>query len=102
MRFKPVDGAVQGTRVRIEVDGRPLMALDGQTLAMALLESAAEPFRRTAVSHAARAPLCLMGVCFDCLAEVDGKANVQSCMVKVHEGMKVRRQQGARSPEIPK
>ena len=43
-----------------------------------------------------RAPLCLMGVCFDCLVEVDGRQNVQSCMVDVREGMNVGLQHGAR------
>jgi predicted molibdopterin-dependent oxidoreductase YjgC len=40
-----------------------------------------------------------MGVCFDCLVEVDGVASVQSCQTPVHEGMRVRRQQGCR--ELP-
>ena len=37
-----------------------------------------------------------MGVCFDCLLEVDGRSNVQGCMVEVRDGMQVRRQEGAR------
>ena len=45
-----------------------------------------------------RAPLCLMGVCFDCLVEVDGRQNVQSCMVEVRDGMQVRLPHGARRP----
>jgi NADH dehydrogenase/NADH:ubiquinone oxidoreductase subunit G len=37
-----------------------------------------------------------MGVCFDCLVEVDGTPNVQACMVAVRDGMRVRLQHGAR------
>jgi hypothetical protein len=33
-----------------------------------------------------------MGVCFDCLAEIDGIPNRQSCMVEVRPGMRIRRQ----------
>ncbi|MEZ5620583.1 MAG: (2Fe-2S)-binding protein [Burkholderiaceae bacterium] len=40
-------------------------------------------------SRAPRAPMCLMGVCFDCLVEIDGRPNVQACMVEVREGMRV-------------
>jgi NADH dehydrogenase/NADH:ubiquinone oxidoreductase subunit G len=40
-----------------------------------------------------------MGVCFDCLVEVDGQQNVQSCMLEVKEGMKVLLQHGARHME---
>ena len=43
--------------------------------------------------------MCLMGVCFDCLVEVDGRPNVQACMVTVREGMRVRLQHGARGLE---
>jgi hypothetical protein len=38
----------------------------------------------------------MMGVCFDCLAEIDDVANCQSCMIEVQEGMRIRRQIGAR------
>ena len=37
-----------------------------------------------------------MGICFDCLVEIDGTANCQACMVPVKPGMKIRRQTGAR------
>jgi predicted molibdopterin-dependent oxidoreductase YjgC len=40
-----------------------------------------------------------MGVCFDCLVQVDGRANVQACMVKVSAGMRVVLQHGARALE---
>ena len=38
----------------------------------------------------------MMGVCFDCLAEIDGVANRQSCMIEVRPGMRIRRQMRAR------
>jgi hypothetical protein len=38
----------------------------------------------------------MMGVCFDCLAEIDDVPNRQSCMVEVQEGMRICRQIGAR------
>jgi len=37
-----------------------------------------------------------MGVCFDCLAEIDDVPNRQSCMVEVRDGMRICRQVGAR------
>ena len=44
----------------------------------------------------------MMGVCFDCLVEIDGEPNRQACLVQVREGMTVRRQRGARAfePEL--
>lgn len=85
----------------IHVEGRDVAAVEGQPLAMALLGGGVIPFRHTAVSGAPRAPLCLMGVCFDCLVEVDGVQNVQSCMVEVCDGMRVRLPGGARRAEEP-
>ena len=48
------------------------------------------------ISGAPRGPYCLMGVCFDCLAEIDGVPNRQSCMIAALPGMRIRRQRGAR------
>jgi hypothetical protein len=42
----------------------------------------------------------MMGICFDCLAEIDGVPNRQSCMVTVRPGMRIRRQRGARSLDM--
>jgi hypothetical protein len=52
--------------------------------------------RDTPVTGGARAPYCMMGVCFECLAEIDGLPNRQSCMVPAQAGMRIRRQRGAR------
>lgn len=97
--FKPIDlpAAEQKKTVLIRVEGREVHAYEGQTLAMALLGAGVVPFRRTPVSGAPRTPLCLMGVCFDCLVGLDDSQNVQSCLVEVREGMEVWLPQGARS-----
>lgn len=86
----------QRPMVEIFVEGRCIAAREGETLAAALLNAGVVPFRHTPVSGKPRAPLCLMGVCFDCLVEVDGAQNVQSCMVHVRPGMQVSLPAGAR------
>lgn len=93
--FNRLDTAPAGV-VTIEIDGRPFTAREGDSVAAALLAAGAIPSRTTPVSASPRAPYCMMGVCFECLVEVDGLANVQGCMVQVSDGMKVRRQAGAR------
>jgi predicted molibdopterin-dependent oxidoreductase YjgC len=97
--FKRIDGLAPRRTVTLQVEGRPLTAADGDTLALALLQAGVGAFRETPVSGAPRAPLCLMGSCFDCLVQVDGQANVQACMVRVKDGMQVQLQHGARSVE---
>lgn len=82
--------------VALRVDGKTIHAREGESLATALLNAGVSPLRHTPVSGSPRAPFCLMGVCFDCLVEVDGRQNVQSCMVQVEAGMEVRLPHGAR------
>jgi predicted molibdopterin-dependent oxidoreductase YjgC len=83
--------------VTIVVEGEPVEAAAGDTVAAAVLASGLTSVRTTPVSSTLRAPYCLMGVCFDCLMEIDGIPNRQACMIRVQEGMQVRRQHGAAS-----
>ena len=82
--------------MRFSFEGQPLEAKAGDSVAAALLAAGITSFRDTPVSGAARGPWCLMGVCFDCLVEIDGVANRQACQVQLTEGMAVRRMRGAR------
>ena len=45
--------------------------------------------RTTPVTGQPRAPYCLMGVCFECLVEIDNIPNCQACMVTVRPGVSV-------------
>lgn len=87
-----------GATVTFYFEGQPVTALKGDTVAAALLAAGHAVTRTTPVHGTARGPFCMMGVCFDCLLEIDGQANRQGCMVCVTEGLKVRRMEGARSP----
>ena len=68
----------------------------GASAAAAVLAAGFESIRETPVDRSERAPYCMMGVCFDCLAEIDGVANRQSCMIEVRPGMRISRQTRAR------
>jgi len=81
--------------VVIDFQGRAVAARPGDTVAAALLAAGIADFRATPVSGAARGPHCMMGVCFDCLVEIDGEPNQQACMTVVRDGMRVARQVGA-------
>jgi predicted molibdopterin-dependent oxidoreductase YjgC len=83
-----------GEDLTILFDGRAITARIGDTIAVALLAAGVTTTRTTPVSGAPRGPYCLMGACFECLAEVDGRSNVQTCMTPVRGGMQVRQQRG--------
>jgi D-hydroxyproline dehydrogenase subunit gamma len=83
----------RGSAVTIAVDGEPVLAYAGETVATVLI---AEGHRatRTTVGGEPRGVFCGMGVCFDCLVVVDGVPNTRACMTFVAEGIDVRRQDG--------
>jgi len=78
-------------------EGRKIFAREGDSIATALLAAGETITRTTPVTHAPRGPFCMMGACFDCLAEVDGVGGVQTCLVPARAGMRVARQDGARA-----
>jgi D-hydroxyproline dehydrogenase subunit gamma len=83
--------------VTIHIDGVEVAAEAGESLAAVLLRQPQAWTRTAPVSGSPRAPYCLMGVCFECLAEVDGVASVQTCLTPVKPGMRVARRQGLRT-----
>ncbi|MEE9332815.1 MAG: (2Fe-2S)-binding protein [Granulosicoccaceae bacterium] len=82
-------------KIAVFFEGQQLTAETGDSVAAALLLANNRMFRTTPVSGSARGPLCMMGICFDCLVEIDGVGNQQACMVEVRQGMKIKRQDGA-------
>ncbi len=101
----PVSGELgSGETVTIHLDGEPIRAPLGDTLAAVLLARGTVATGATgvtgasAVSGAPRAPYCMIGSCFECLVEIDGLGQRQACLVAVREGMRVRRARGPREP----
>ena len=82
--------------VAVIVDGIAVQAEVGESVAAVLLRQTPAFARTTPVSGARRAPYCMMGVCFECLAIVDGVGSVQTCLTPVREGMHIERQHGRR------
>ncbi len=85
--------------VPVTVEGREIAVPAGASAAAAVLLAgfaSTASGRRRFTARRARA-YCMMGVCFDCLAEIDGVPNRQSCMVTVAPGMAIRRQHGKRA-----
>jgi aerobic-type carbon monoxide dehydrogenase small subunit (CoxS/CutS family) len=81
--------------VRLTVDGEPLEARAGESVAAALWAAGRRVLRRTGRRGEPRGLFCGMGVCFDCLMTIDGRRNVQACLMPVAEGMRVETQRGA-------
>jgi D-hydroxyproline dehydrogenase subunit gamma len=83
-----IQGQVQRPpAVTITVDGRATPAHHGESVATVLLASGRRTFRRSRRGEP-RGPFCNMGVCFECVVEIDDK-RVRACTTSVAEGMVV-------------
>lgn len=96
MSYARLPGPTKLRSVTLTVDGQRVEARDGDTVATALLADGRAIIRSSAVSGAPRAPFCQMGVCFECLVEIDGVADRQACLVPVQDGMTVITDRGER------
>ncbi|MCS5591526.1 MAG: (2Fe-2S)-binding protein [Gammaproteobacteria bacterium] len=82
----------QAELITIYFEGKPLNVPKDHNVATALLEAGIRSFRKTTLNNESRGPYCMMGVCFDCLTNINGLDNQQSCAIQVSEGMKIKRQ----------
>jgi hypothetical protein len=81
-------------RVRITVDGEPLDARAGESVAAALLAHGRRVCRTTARTGEQRGIFCATGLCADCLMQIDGIPGMRACVTPVRAGMRVETQQG--------
>ncbi|GAA2189468.1 hypothetical protein GCM10009786_22670 [Leucobacter alluvii] len=79
-------------------DGAPISAPRGASIAAALISSGRTSWRSTRDGER-RGIFCGIGVCFDCLVEVDGESGQRACMIPLRAGMDVRSATGASTPE---
>lgn len=80
---------VRGAPFHIFVNGRSIVAYEGETVAGALLAAGIGIFRRTAETGTGRGQFCGMGICYDCLVDFDEEASVRACMTAAVPGMKI-------------
>ncbi len=89
-------GLERGPRVLVHVDGDPVEAFEGESVAAAVMADRGLELRETE-HHDPRGYFCGMGVCFDCVMIVDGVPNTRTCVTWVREGMTIERQLGSAS-----
>lgn len=81
-------GLTRGAPARIRVDGREVVAHEGEMLAAALMAAGFYNLRRSPRAWAPRGAFCLMGVCQECAIFVDGRVQ-QACQTAVTDGLEV-------------
>ena len=76
--------------VTITVEGQPVAAHPGESLAAALIAAGHWRFGEGEDPARPRTAFCMMGVCQQCLLRLDGRL-VQACLTPVVAGQKVAR-----------
>lgn len=88
--FRQQDNQTVVDQVPVILDGEKRDLPGGMSVAAALLAIGEITSRISPSSHKLCSPHCLMGVCYECLMEIDGVQR-QACIVEVLEGMVINR-----------
>lgn len=73
--------------ILITLDGRPMTVAAGTTVAVAILQAGSRS--RTSVRGEPRQPLCGIGICYECRAQIDGRMHQRTCQIVCSPGMEI-------------
>ena len=74
--------------INLSVNGVPITVPAGAMVSTAVSLAGVTRFRRS-VTGEPRAPLCGMGICFECRVSINGREHCRSCQVPCENGMEV-------------
>lgn len=92
--------APRGEPVRLEVEGRPLRAHAGESVAVALFATGTRILSRSLKYHRPRGFFCLEGHCGGCLMRIGGVPNLRACMTPCRDGLTVEAQNAYPAPDL--
>ena len=84
-----ISSVLRGARLNIRVNGRAVIAYEGETVHAILLAAGYRVLRKTPKMHQPRGVFCGMGVCYDCLVTINGAPNRRACMTRVEDRMEI-------------
>ena len=90
----------RGQAFEIEVDGMPVAAYEGETVAAALTAAGIRTTNRTAGGDEPRGICCGIGLCYGCTMVIDGAPNTRTCQTLARPGMRLETQKGLQRWEV--
>lgn len=87
-------GVVHGRQFEIEVDGRIIIAYEGETIGAALMAAGLRTLRRTPKMDHPRGMFCGIGLCCECAMVINGVPNTRACQTLATPGCRVETQDG--------
>ena len=82
----------RNSQLEFFVDGKPVPALEGETVAAAMIAAGLLTSRFTASKGERRGYYCGMGVCWECVMVVDGQRSIRTCRTFARPDMYVETQ----------
>ena len=76
-------------KIMLTVNGRAITVPAGSMVTTAIARAGVAIFRRS-ITGEPRAPLCGMGICFECRVTINGREHCRSCQILCEPGMEVR------------
>ena len=74
--------------LELTINGVNVSVKEDTTVAAAILISGVAAFRHS-VTGQPRAPLCGMGICYECRVTINGEPHARSCQIVCRPGMQV-------------
>ncbi len=84
-----ISSVLRGAKINIRVNGKAVIAYEGETVHALLLAAGYRVLRKTPKMHQPRGIFCGMGVCYDCLVTINGTPNQRACMTRVEDRMEI-------------
>lgn len=84
-----VSASLSRSKIPLTLDGRPMEAIEGETIA-AVISRSAENYCHVSVQGQHRSPFCGMGICQECRVIVNGRRRL-ACQTLCQPGMIVER-----------
>ena len=93
--FRRLDASVLQS---FDFEGCAIAFRAGDSVAAALAAAGVLELRPAACGQPASGAFCMMGVCFACRVEIDGRREVRACQTAAAAAMQVRRSRAELSP----
>ena len=85
-------GVERGQPFEIEVDGKKIIAFEGETIGAALLAAGQRTLRYTNKRQQPRGLYCGIGLCQECRMTINGIPNTQACQTLATPGCRIETQ----------
>ena len=93
MRVKKIGSRGQtinrGRQVQIILNDKPVFTYEGELVSTVLQSEGIHIFNRKHKTGKPAGIYCGMGICYECLVNVNGVANTRACQSPIEEGMTI-------------